>query len=657
MGLKAKFVLFVFVVLLAFSAASTFINIRSQQRIARERLVGKATAMVSLLAESASDPLALLHVEDLRLQLSDVLAEDETVYAFVFDEEGMILTDGSRRSPSRFRIPEDPTSRAAAAATDTLVQQGPERLDVSQPIYLGERRLGGVRIGFSLEALNREITAIRNWNLLLGAGFVVVGIALALVLVSTITRPLARLIDFTRAIGKGDLDRRVAIESGDELELLADSFNRMVENLRRSKETLQAAHDELEARVVERTSELVRSKESLERQILESRRLEDQLRQSQKMEAIGRLAAGVAHDFNNLLTAILGYSALLLADLEADDPRREEVEEIRLAGEQAASLTEQLLAFGRKQIVRDEVLDLNAVVMGMQSLIRRLIPEYVHLVTELDPSLEATWADSVQIQQVILNLMVNARDAMFGGGTLTLRTTSRELAQEEDLGDVALPPGSWVELSVTDTGTGMDAETRSHIFEPFFTTKEWSAGTGLGLSTVYGIVRRSEGYISVDSTPGRGSTFRVFLPACGHEVAAVQAEEVATAALGGSATVLVAEDDVVVRRLGRRTLERLGYAVIEARNGEEALELEKGHEGPIHLLLADVVMPGMSGPQLAERLLEARPGLRVVFMSGYAKEAEGAVARGDAFLKKPFTPRRLGSMLREVLDRPRSRAD
>ncbi len=650
MGLKTKFVLSASVLLLCFSIASTLINIRSQQRIARERLVGKAVAMTSLLAESASDPLTLLYVEDLRLLLSDVLAAEEVVYAFVFDEEGRILTDGTRRVRSRFRALEDDVSRNAVAASELLVQQRSGLLDVTEPIFLGSKRLGGVRIGFSLEKLEGEAAAIRDRNLGLGAGFVLVGVCLAMAMVVRVTRPLGRLVEFTRAVSRGELDRRVRVDTRDELALLANSFNSMTESLRTSQETLQAAHDELEERVAERTDDLLRANAALERRIVETRELETQLRESQKMEAVGRLAAGVAHDFNNLLTAILGYSNLLLADLAPDDPRREEIEEIKVAGERAASLTEQLLTFGRKQTVHEEVLDLNAMLGGMGSLIRRLVGEDVDLVIELEPKLGPVEVDAGQIQQVILNLTINARDAMPDGGTLTLRTSNLEVREGGAAGELALAPGSWVVLSVRDTGIGMDAETRSHIFEPFFTTKEWSAGTGLGLSTVYGILQQSRGCIAVESEPGRGSEFRAYLPSVESTVPVAPEPETVLPPLQGSETVLIAEDESSVRRLASRTLQRLGYRVLVARSGIEALELERKHDGPIHLLVSDVVMPGMSGPELVGRLTRLRPGLKTLLISGYAKGAKLDPHCGDAFLRKPFTPQDLGGAVRELLD-------
>ncbi len=382
------------------------------------------------------------------------------------------------------------------------------------------------------------------------------------------------------------------------------------------------------------------------------RESEDQLRQSQKMDAIGRLAGGVAHDFNNLLTVILGYGEQLLERLKPGDPMRGAAEEIQNAAERAAALTRQLLAFSRKQMLEPRSLDLNRTAAGTGELLRRLIGEDIALEVKLDPSLGRVHADEHQMQQVIMNLAINARDAMPGGGRLTIATANADVA----VADQHLPPGRYVKLMVSDTGIGMDAETRARVFEPFFTTKELGKGTGLGLATVYGIVRQTGGYIWVDSAPGQGTVFRVYLPR--HDVpTSAGAGEVSSAAVGrlpvGRETVLLVEDEATVRELMQGTLERHGYRVLSAGSGEAALALVAGHTGPVDLLVTDVVMPGMRGPDLAARLVPAHPRLRVLFMSGYADDAvlQDGVRDGQAaFLQKPFTREALALKVREVLD-------
>ena len=386
--------------------------------------------------------------------------------------------------------------------------------------------------------------------------------------------------------------------------------------------------------------------------------MEEQFLQAQKMEAVGRLAGGVAHDFNNLLTAIMGYSELALDALPEDHPEHNHIEEIRNAGERAAALTRQLLAFSRKQIFEPEVLCLNEVVSGMTKMLRRMIPEDVELVAVLDPGLDRVKLDPTQMEQVLLNLAVNARDAMPKGGKLTLETANAELDLAYSRSHPEVQPGKYVMLAVSDTGCGMDEATQARIFEPFFTTKEKSKGTGLGLSTVYGIVKQSGGSIFVYSEPGKGTAFKIYLPRVeevpGERGPAVEKRPV-PALPQGAETVLVAEDDETLRRLIYEILQSSGYAVLEAGRGEEALRLAGEHAGPIHLLITDMVMPGMGGREVAGRLAALRPGTRVLYVSGYTDDAvvrHGVLESGVAFLQKPFVPEALLRKVREVLDGP-----
>jgi len=390
-----------------------------------------------------------------------------------------------------------------------------------------------------------------------------------------------------------------------------------------------------------------------QRDVTELKRLEEQLRQAQKMEAVGRLAGGVAHDFNNLLTAILGSTELLLGGLPGANPLREDAEEIRRAAERAAALTRQLLAYSRRQVLKPEPLNLNTVVAEMDRLLRRLIGEDVVLVTALAPDLGTVRADPGQIEQVIVNLALNARDAMPQGGRLSVATTNIEL-DPAYVGDHAgAKAGPFVLLTVTDTGTGMDPETTAHLFEPFFTTKEVGKGTGLGLATVYGIVKQSGGYITVYSEPGQGTSFKIYLPRVPEASPVPKGPTAPRESTRGTETILVVEDEPAVRSLSRRALEGSGYTVLAAATGADALELAERHDGPIDLLVTDVVMPGMSGRELAEQLAPRRPGLRVLYMSGYPGDAvvqRGGLAAGVAFLQKPFTPDGLARQVRAVLD-------
>jgi two-component system, cell cycle sensor histidine kinase and response regulator CckA len=383
--------------------------------------------------------------------------------------------------------------------------------------------------------------------------------------------------------------------------------------------------------------------------ITERRSLEEQLRQSQKMEAIGQLAGGVAHDFNNLLTAILGYADLLTGRVEGQD--MEAVAEIIKAGERAASLTRQLLAFSRKQVLAPEVLDVNRLIENLEKMLRRLIGEHIELVTRLAPTLGRVRADAGQIEQVILNLVVNGRDAMPRGGRLVIETAGVELDDAYAREHVSVRPGRYVMIAVSDSGLGMDAATKSRIFEPFFTTKP--TGTGLGLATVYGIVKQSGGNIWVYSELGRGTTFKIYLPKLegAEEVVAPKKEPVSVPAVGAE-TILLVEDEEAVRSLTRRVLEKHGYAVLVAKSGAEALEIARSHTSPVHLLLSDLVMPGMGGPELAAQLVALRRGIRVLFMSGYTDDAvirDGLINQTTSFLQKPFTPDGLVRKVRETL--------
>jgi PAS domain S-box-containing protein len=389
------------------------------------------------------------------------------------------------------------------------------------------------------------------------------------------------------------------------------------------------------------------------RDVTEKRMLEDQFRQAQKMEAVGRLAGGVAHDFNNLLMVISGYGELLLDDLEQDDPRRVQMDEVLKAARAAAGLTRQLLAFSRQQVIQPRLLSLEAVVQDSEKMLRRLIGEDVELVTALNPIHATVRIDPSQLEQVIMNLVVNARDAMPGGGRVTIETVSIELSDAYARTHWPATPGRYAMLAVADTGVGMDELTQAHIFEPFFTTKELGKGTGLGLSMVYGIVKQSGGFIWVYSEPGKGATFKIYLPLVDETAESMRQTSEIEIVPRGTETVLLVEDEPAVRAVVQQVLERHGYSVLVAPDGQLALNVLAGHPGEVHLLLTDVVMPGMSGRQLAAQFSVLRPDARVLFMSGYTTDAvvrHGVLEPGIAYLQKPFSPEALARKVRRVLD-------
>jgi PAS domain S-box-containing protein len=382
--------------------------------------------------------------------------------------------------------------------------------------------------------------------------------------------------------------------------------------------------------------------------VTEQKQLQAHLSHSQRMEAVGQLASGVAHDFNNLLTIIKGYSSLLMDRNLADDDAHA-AREIQQAAERAAALTHQLLAFSRKQTLQPRVLDLNRIVHGLEMMLRRVLTENVELCIQTAPDLGAVKADPVQVEQVLINLVVNARDAMPKGGKLTIATAPREVLSDRGEGEALMRAGTYATLSVSDTGVGMDSETRARIFEPFFTTKDVGKGTGLGLATVYGIIKQSNGQIEVESEPGKGASFRVSLPRVEQEAVAPRKATMTETHKHGTGTILLAEDEPLLRELGETILTQAGYKIQTAPNAEELKKFVAEHDGKIDLLLTDVVMPGMSGPELV-RLVRARwPDVRVLYMSGYADDEIEDLDRDAGFLQKPFTPMELTAKIAEML--------
>jgi PAS domain S-box-containing protein len=409
----------------------------------------------------------------------------------------------------------------------------------------------------------------------------------------------------------------------------------------------------LSGRVVNNPEETAEVVEIIAEDITERRVLENQFRQAQKMEAVGRLAGGVAHDFNNLLMVISGYAEVLLEHTRKNDPLHPKIEAIHQATDRATTLTRQLLAFSRKQLLELKVVDLNIIVEDIKRLLRPLIGENIELQTQLAPDLGRTRADAGQIEQVLMNLVVNSKDAMPNGGKIIIQSANARLNHEDVRREYSyIQPGLYVVLSVTDTGEGMDKETQLRIFEPFFTTKEKGKGTGLGLSTVYGIIKQSGGYVLVQSEPGQGTTFRIYLPRVEDALEPVGTAGTSLSQNGGSETVLLVEDEESVRQLVRETLESKGYKVLEADNGEAALRIVSNYSDKIDMLITDVVMPGMSGRELSARLCASRPQTKVLYLSGYTEDAighEGVVDPDTAFLQKPFTLQMLSRKVREVL--------
>ncbi len=430
----------------------------------------------------------------------------------------------------------------------------------------------------------------------------------------------------------------VKLPSPAQMEIANKSLAREIEERKAAEAEVRKINEELEDRVAKRTAE--------------GRKLEDQLIQSQKMEAVGRLAGGVAHDFNNLLTVILGYGEMLREQVKGDELAFEAVGEVFQAAERASALTNQLLAFSRRQVSMPRVTSLNEVVQKVDRMLRRIIGEDIELGTMLSPGLSPARIDPGHIEQVVMNLAVNSRDAMPQGGTLTIETANVELAEEYAEGHIGVRPGHYVMLAVSDTGIGMDAATKARIFEPFFTTKELGKGTGLGLSTVYGIVKQNGGEVQVYSEPGHGTVFKIYFPAVAEYAEAVARKGPEAEAAAATETILLVEDEAQVRNLTRTLLAQRGYSVLAASSGSAALELARGYRERIDLLLTDVVMPHMSGPELAKAVRSAHPEIKVLFMSGYTETAigqQGTLPAGTPFVQKPFTSANLHRKVRDVL--------
>lgn len=480
-----------------------------------------------------------------------------------------------------------------------------------------------------LESYGSTASFLAHMNhLLLGLGLMAIlaGGALAIMISGAFTRPLGRLADGVFALEGGDYMYPLRATGRDEVAQVTRAFDRM----RRVLQTNEVKRQQLEA----------------------------QLRQSQRMEALGRLAGGVAHDFNNLLTIIKGYSDLIFAGLQPSDPSFRHGQQIGKAIDRASALTRQLLAFSRMQVLEPKIVDLNALVADMGKMLTRLIREDIAFSFEPSGTLGHVKADPSQLEQVILNLTVNACDAMPRGGMLTIQTSNVCIGDSSAQARSTVPPGEYVVLAVSDTGQGMDAETKARIFEPFFTTKEPGKGTGLGLATVYGVVKQSGGFIWVESELGKGAKFEIYLPRVRAKVEESRPVENPAAAIRGRETVLIVEDEEAVRDLAGEFLQSAGYSVLMAQDAGEALSIAKTAAAPIHVLLTDIVMPGMRGPELAEKLKHLRPNLKVVYMSGYLDYAEGdgEFLDGGSFLQKPYSRETLISKVAEAVAGQRAKA-
>ncbi len=614
MRIRTRIILAVLPVVVAVNVFYAYYLVEKEREKALADLRTSIAETSRLLKVVVAAPLYDGDVEQLGTDL-DSFFSDRHMIELVLEEYDGNLRLTRERQPA--------ANLGTTLATRVVVTRGPDQL-------------GEVRATYSTALIELDLQRSRNRIMFL-AGLLVLLLSAVIYLVANgLTRRIDRLNLAARAIADGQLDQEVETGGARELVSLAESFVRMRDSIRA------------------KMADLAEKNVLLRQQIAEREKLEGQLVQSQKMEAVGRLAGGIAHDFNNLLTVIIAHCEMILGEADLQPTLRADLEVIRQAGASAAALTRQLLAFSRKQVLQPRVLDLTALVGNMNRMLTRLIGEDVELVTRLGDGLWRVRADPGQMEQVVMNLAVNSRDAMPDGGRLTIETANVVLDDSYVGRHPDVRPGQYVLLQVGDTGKGMDAETLARVFEPFFTTKG-RKGTGLGLSTVYGIVKQSGGHLSAQSEPGRGTTFQIYLP----REESLQEREAVPVPVPVSEphgeTILVAEDSDGVRRLVRQVLTRCGYSVLEARNGEEALSVAERHPGPIRLTVTDVVMPGMGGRLMADRLKSARPEMRVLFMSGYTEDAivtKGVLQGGIDFLAKPFTPFALEQKVKEILGSP-----
>jgi signal transduction histidine kinase len=517
-------------------------------------------------------------------------------------------------------IPKEALPASGAAPSDQTfeVRVGNEHfLGATQELYHDDGERISLTTLKSFDAATAFLTSLNHLLAAIGLVAILTGILLGYTISRGVTQPLASLVEGVHALERGNYQFPLATESKDEVGVVTSAFNHLRTSLRQGQE--------------------------------DQRVLEERLRQAHKMEAVGRLAGGVAHDFNNLLTIIRGH-ADLLADRAENDWQKKSVDQIQKASNRAVAMTRQLLAFSRMQVLEPRPMDLNVTIAELGKMLPRLIGEHIEYAFEPQSDLHWVLADPGQIEQVLMNLAVNARDAMPHGGKLTVKTSNVEVNEAEASQRPAMIPGSYAKITVTDTGCGMDEETKTHIFEPFYSTKEAGKGTGLGLATAYGIVKQSRGFIWVETELGRGTTFEIFLPRTTERPGSQPEGDAMPGLKRGTETVLIAEDEDGVRDLAHQFLKRAGYKVLEARDGAEAIAISERYTSPIHLLLSDVVMPRMSGKELAETLMEARPTLKVVLMSGYSDfHQEGRAGGKFASMTKPFSLTSLLDKVDEVL--------
>ncbi len=623
-------------------AVTTMLDIRRVHSFSKDQLEERGFLLANALNDVLADALYFLDIDKLNDLAELIRGQPDVVDVQVFEPSGDLIVDPSVHYYAVGKVRHEFALESVGSRRMISRLEG-RIMHVTAPITSGDDVIGGIHFTLAndrTEAATRRITVEKLWQ---SAVLLVVAVAASYVMARRFVRPITQLALSTEAIAMGEFRVPIAYRRDDEIGDLTVALAEMSRELGESRVELES-----------RATELSGANEQLLREMSERKELEAQLLQSQKMEAVGRLAGGVAHDFNNLLTAILGYAQLGAKEAAADGRLGVALQEITRAGERAADLTRQLLAFSRRQIIEPQIVDLNDLILKLDGMLRRLIGENIELITVPGADMPVVKVDPGQVEQVIVNLAVNARDAMPQGGALTIETARVTLGESYASQNPEALPGEYVVIAVSDNGVGIASDIKARIFEPFFTTKERGKGTGLGLSTCYGIVKQNGGHISVYSEPGQGATFKVYLPSIGERPSLDQALSEEDDLLTGSETVLLVEDEPSVRQLATSALRTYGYSVLEAADGQQALKLAKARTGTdIHLLVTDVVMPAMGGRELVDGLVAIHPETKVLYMSGYTDDAivhHGVLEEGTEFLQKPFTPVTLGRRVREILD-------
>jgi signal transduction histidine kinase/ActR/RegA family two-component response regulator len=621
--------------------ASTLLVVYERQTY-RDTLVTEAAGIGQIVGSSSA--AALMFDDDAAAAdvLNGLRAERRVTGAALFSAQGELIATLARQGRADSLLVRTPRPRGYQFTGSALV--------ISQNIDMDGERVGFLQIvvdASEMQARAADFSFLVLIGLLLS---ILIAAGLSAVVQRGLSAPMLSLVQAARRVSADkDYSVRAPEVRGRELGTLTRAFNDMLDQIEERNAELQAAHKDLELKVDELAREILERQDA--QKALKER--EEQLRQSQKMEAVGMLAGGVAHDFNNILTAIKGFGELALVRMEPDCRCEKYLREIIKSGDRAAALTRQLLAFSRKQVLAPKVLDINTLIVNLETMLRRGIGEDIKLICNLESDVGHITADPGQIEQIFLNLAVNARDAMPGGGTLVIESRNVGLSSAWATKRSEIQPGNYVLLAVSDSGSGMTAEVKARIFEPFFTTKGRGKGTGLGLSTVYGIVKQSGGHVEVYSEIDQGTTFKIYFPRCDQKAESHPEGPLRNSSVGGSETILLVEDEDQIRHVAVEILQARGYEVLDASNGPDALKLVHGRQAPVHLLLTDVIMPGMSGPELAAQVAKTSQGTKILYMSGYT---DGAIAHNGVldpdtpFLSKPFSMDQLVERVRATLD-------